>query len=80
LSQRCILAIGDTGNGKSTTAAVFGAENPGIGGSSKSETSEVTIHPIRNGGFYIDTPGFNDSDENKGDDETVVSIFRKMLE
>ena len=51
-----------------------------IGHSSKSETKEISIHSIRNKGYYIDTPGFNDSDEGKDDNETVLSIFRKMLE
>ncbi|CAG8625654.1 9628_t:CDS:2 [Ambispora leptoticha] len=30
--------------------------------------------------FHIDTPGFDDSDEDKSDEETVFSIFLKMLE
>ncbi|RIA97790.1 hypothetical protein C1645_813666 [Glomus cerebriforme] len=79
LSQRCILAVGNTGNGKSFTATVFGAQNVIIGHSSKSQTDTITIHKIKNGGFYIDTPGFDDSDEDKGDDDTVRSIFRKMF-
>ncbi|GBB97380.1 hypothetical protein RclHR1_02980019 [Rhizophagus clarus] len=79
LSQRCILAIGNTGNGKSFTATIFGAQSVKIGHSSKSETDSITIYAIK-GGFYIDTPGFDDSDEYKNDDETVRSIFRKMME
>ncbi|CAB4489888.1 unnamed protein product [Rhizophagus irregularis] len=77
--QRCILAVGNTGNGKSFTATIFGAQNVKIGHSSKSETDTITIYGIK-GGFYIDTPGFDDSDEYKNDDETVRSIFRKMME
>ncbi|CAG8436321.1 3040_t:CDS:2 [Diversispora eburnea] len=79
LSQRCILAIGNTGNGKSFTATIFGAQNVKIGHTSKSETHTITIYPI-NGGFYIDTPGFDDSDEKKSDDDNKRSIFLNMLE
>lgn len=77
--QRCILAIGNTGNGKSFTATIFGAQNVKIGHSTKSETQTITVYGIK-GGFYIDTPGFDDSDEDKGDDETVRSIYLKMVE
>ncbi|RHZ61907.1 hypothetical protein Glove_345g57 [Diversispora epigaea] len=80
LSQRCIIAIGNTGNGKSFTATVFGARNVRIGHSSESETDTITIHPIEKGGFYVDTPGLDDSHEEKDDDGTKRSIFLKMLE
>jgi hypothetical protein len=50
-----------------------------IGHTSKSETDTITIYDIE-GGFYIDTPGLDDSDENKDDDETVRSIYLKMVE
>ncbi|GBB97378.1 hypothetical protein RclHR1_02980017 [Rhizophagus clarus] len=78
-SQRCILAVGNTGNGKSFTATIFGAQNAKIGNSSKSETDTITVYDI-NGGFYIDTPGFDDSDEDKDDEGTVRSIYLKMVE
>ena len=51
-----------------------------IGHLSETETSEFTIHHIvlkKVSGFYIDTPEFNDSNEDKNDNETVLSIFRK---
>src|SRR5437773_604087 len=44
-------------------ATVFGAQNVRISHSSKSETKEIMIHPIKKGDFYIDTSGFNDSEE-----------------
>ncbi|POG80572.1 hypothetical protein GLOIN_2v1513485, partial [Rhizophagus irregularis DAOM 181602=DAOM 197198] len=78
LTQQCILAIGDTGNGKSFTANIFGA-NAKVGDTSISETDEITIYNIK-GGFYIDTPGFNDTDEEKKDEKTVHLIFLKMME
>ncbi|RIA86183.1 hypothetical protein C1645_741031 [Glomus cerebriforme] len=59
----------------------FGAQNVRIGHSTESETDTVTIHNIKGpGGFYIDTPGFDDSDESKVDDEVKRSISCKMLE
>ncbi|RHZ75619.1 hypothetical protein Glove_212g115 [Diversispora epigaea] len=77
LLQRCILAVGNTGLGKSFTATIFGAEDAKVGDSSESETRKITIHNI-DGGFYIDTPGFDDSDDDKGDEETVRLIFFAM--
>jgi hypothetical protein len=44
-----------------------------------SETERITIHSIEKGGFYIDTPGFDDSDEDKSDDETIHEIYLEML-
>ncbi|CAG8636911.1 14209_t:CDS:2, partial [Ambispora leptoticha] len=67
------------GEWKSLTATIFGAQNVRIGHSTKSETDKITIHNIK-GGFYIDTPGFDDSDEDKNDEETVFSISLKILE
>ncbi|CAB4415871.1 unnamed protein product [Rhizophagus irregularis] len=78
-SQRCILAVGNTGNGKSFTATIFGAQNVKIGHTTKSETQTITVYDIK-GGFYIDTPGLDDSDEDKNDDETVRLIYLKMVE
>ncbi|CAG8594710.1 7997_t:CDS:2, partial [Paraglomus brasilianum] len=76
--KRCILAIGETGLGKSFTATVFGAKGVKVGHSTESETDKVTFYDIGNGSFYVDTPGFNDSDEEKSDDETVRLILREM--
>ncbi|CAG8630686.1 11179_t:CDS:2 [Ambispora gerdemannii] len=79
VNSRCILAIGKTGNGKSFTGTIFGARDAEIGNDTKSKTEKVTFHNIGNGSFYVDTPGFDDSNEDKGDDETVHSIFRTMV-
>ncbi|CAG8545747.1 4387_t:CDS:2 [Funneliformis mosseae] len=79
-SRRCILAIGNTGNGKSFTATIFGAKNVKIGHSTKSETDTISIHNTKDGDFYIDTPGFDDSNEHKDDEQTKRSIFFKMME
>ncbi|CAG8594688.1 7996_t:CDS:2 [Paraglomus brasilianum] len=76
--NECILAIGETGLGKSFTATIFGATGVKVGHSTESETDKVTFCDIGNGSFYIDTPGFNDSNEEKSDDETVCSILREM--
>ncbi|CAG8657817.1 9932_t:CDS:2, partial [Paraglomus brasilianum] len=78
-SQRCILAIGQTGLGKSFTATVFGAKGVKVGHTSESETQSVTVYKIKDG-IYIDTPGFDDSDVNKHDDETARSIIHVMVE
>ncbi|CAI2165842.1 18523_t:CDS:2 [Funneliformis geosporum] len=80
MPNSCILAIGNTGNGKSFTATIFGAKDVRIGHSTKSETDTITVHNIKDGGFYIDTPGFDDSDEHKDDEDTKRSIFFKMME
>ncbi|CAG8528746.1 12554_t:CDS:2, partial [Ambispora leptoticha] len=53
---------------KSLTATIFGAQNVRIGHLTKSKSDTITIHNIK-GGFYIDTPGFDDSDEDKNDEE-----------
>ncbi|CAI2167283.1 18524_t:CDS:2 [Funneliformis geosporum] len=76
----CILAIGNTGNGKSFTATIFGAKDVRIGHSTKSETDTITVHNIKDGGFYIDTPGFDDSDEHKDDEDIKRSMFFKMMD
>ncbi|CAG8432764.1 497_t:CDS:2 [Diversispora eburnea] len=52
----------DTGNGKSFAGTIFGASST-VGHSSKSETDEVTAHDCGNGCFYVDTPGFDDTNE-----------------
>ncbi|CAG8749407.1 1580_t:CDS:2, partial [Racocetra fulgida] len=51
-----------------------------VGHSTNSETEEVTVHDIGNETFYIDTSGFDDSDENKNDEENKRLIFQKMLD
>ncbi|RIB15034.1 hypothetical protein C2G38_2039681 [Gigaspora rosea] len=78
--SQCIIAIGKTGTGKSFTGNIFGARNIKIGNSAHSVTKEVTIYDIENGNFYVDTPGFDDSDEKKSDDETARLIFRALLD
>ncbi|CAG8520976.1 5308_t:CDS:2 [Ambispora gerdemannii] len=80
LHQRCILAIGKTGNGKSFTGTIFGAQDAEVGNGTKSKTEKVTFHDIGNSSFYVDTPGFDDSDEDKDDAETVRLIFRTMVD
>ncbi|RHZ64623.1 hypothetical protein Glove_321g39 [Diversispora epigaea] len=79
MSNQCILAIGKTGNGKSFTGTVFGAPTK-VGHSTTSETDDVTVNDCGNGRFYVDTPGFDDSDENKGDTETTRVILRTMVD
>ncbi|CAG8506252.1 7558_t:CDS:2 [Funneliformis mosseae] len=78
--SRCIFAIGNTGTGKSFTATFFGAKNVKIGRSTNSEINEVTIYNIKDGGFYIDTPGLDASHENTNDEKIKRSIFFKMME
>ncbi|CAG8756765.1 5425_t:CDS:2, partial [Racocetra fulgida] len=79
ITRKCILAIGKTGNGKSFTAGVFGAKNAREGNQAESLTQETTIYDCENRYIYIDTPGFDDSDEAKGDDETARNILREMV-
>ncbi|CAG8522121.1 15208_t:CDS:2 [Acaulospora morrowiae] len=91
LSQRCILAVGDTGLGKSFTAKVLGAEEAEIGNGTGSKTASVNVYTIKvankNGEnkstLYIDTPGFADTnadtDKSKTDEETKRRIFNNML-
>ncbi|CAG8503900.1 12209_t:CDS:2 [Dentiscutata erythropus] len=78
--SQCIIAIGKTGTGKSFTGNVFGARGVKVENSSRSGTKEVTIYDIEDGNFYVDTPGFDDSDESKNDDETTRLIFRALLD
>ncbi|KAF0469120.1 variable surface lipoprotein [Gigaspora margarita] len=62
IENQCILAIGRKGTGKSSTGKVFGAPNiiP-----EQPDASKVTVNDIKNGSFYIETPGFDNYDEDK---------------
>ncbi|CAG8532768.1 8240_t:CDS:2 [Diversispora eburnea] len=75
--QQCILAIGKTGNGKIFTGTIFGASTI-VGHKTTSKTDEVAVHDCGNGRFYVDTFGFDDSDEKKSDAETARKILRSM--
>ncbi|RHZ58307.1 hypothetical protein Glove_374g42 [Diversispora epigaea] len=75
--EKCILAIGKTGNGKSFTATIFGAKAES-GSSTKSVTEKVAVHDCGNNCKYVDTPGFDDSNEGKADSETARVILRTM--
>ncbi|RUP44008.1 hypothetical protein BC936DRAFT_150080 [Jimgerdemannia flammicorona] len=75
---KCVLAIGDTGNGKSFTATVFGATAE-VGHGPSSMTNKVKVHRCVDNRFvYIDTPGFNDSNPDKADQDTARSILITM--
>ncbi|CAG8499668.1 42616_t:CDS:2 [Gigaspora margarita] len=76
--SQCIIAVGKTGNGKSLTGNIFGARDAKVGNLSTSQTSKVTIYDIGNDNFYVDTPGFDDSDETKCDDDIARLIFRAL--
>ncbi|CAG8537100.1 1109_t:CDS:2 [Dentiscutata heterogama] len=78
--QQCIIAIGKTGNGKSFTGTIFGAQDAKVGNSSSSQTTKVTVYDIGDSNFYVDTPGFDDSDETKSDYDTARLIFRTLLD
>ncbi|CAG8542778.1 6235_t:CDS:2 [Diversispora eburnea] len=75
--EKCILAIGKTGNGKSFTGNIFGAKTE-VSDSTKSVTNEVAVHDCGNNCRYVDTPGFDDSNEGKDDAETARVILRTM--
>ncbi|CAG8632312.1 18425_t:CDS:2 [Dentiscutata erythropus] len=77
---QCIIAIGKTGNGKSFTGTIFGARDAIVGNSSSSQTTKVTVYDIGDSNFYVDTPGFDDSDEAKSDDDIARLIFRTLLD
>ncbi|CAG8551347.1 13626_t:CDS:2 [Racocetra fulgida] len=53
------------------------AQNIKIGHLAKSETDKVTVHDIGNRSFYVDTPGFDDSDEDMSDSETKPTASLK---
>ncbi|CAG8594732.1 5007_t:CDS:1, partial [Paraglomus brasilianum] len=72
--KQCILAIGETGLGKSFTATIFGVKGVKVDYSTEPETDTVTFYDIGNGNFHDDTPGFDCCCEEKTDDETVCSI------
>ncbi|CAG8789672.1 9012_t:CDS:2 [Cetraspora pellucida] len=76
--SQCIIAIGKTGNGKSFTGAIFGAQSIKVGNSAQSVTTEVTVYDIGDDNVYVDTPGFDDSNESN-DDEIARLIFRALL-
>ncbi|CAG8488976.1 9661_t:CDS:2 [Racocetra fulgida] len=71
---------GHTGNGKSFTGTIFGAQGAKVGNSAHSVTTDVTVYDLGNDNFYVDTPGFDDSNENNSYDETARLIFRALLE
>ncbi|CAG8688456.1 14709_t:CDS:2 [Cetraspora pellucida] len=75
--KKVILALGKSGNGKSFTAGVFGAINAIASSSSISVTSKVEVHESDNY-VYIDTPGFDDSDEHVIDEDTEKHILHTM--
>ncbi|CAG8528478.1 7671_t:CDS:2 [Ambispora leptoticha] len=77
--KQCILAVGKTGNGKSFTGTILGAQTR-VGSTSNSETNQVSIHPCGNDRFYIDTPGFDDSDENVDDANTARAVLKSMAD
>ncbi|CAG8743331.1 15601_t:CDS:2, partial [Racocetra persica] len=59
------------------TGTIFGMRDAKVENSSSSQTTKVTVYNIGNGNFYVNTPGFDNSDENKNDDETAPTASFK---
>ncbi|RUS32033.1 hypothetical protein BC938DRAFT_476446 [Jimgerdemannia flammicorona] len=79
MTTRYVLAIGDTGNGKSYTARIFGAQEAVVGHGPASQTQEVKCHKCENGRYiYIDTTGFDDSDPTSTDQNNARAILMSM--
>ncbi|CAH1759408.1 14894_t:CDS:2 [Entrophospora sp. SA101] len=81
-NKKCILAIGRTGNGKSFTAKIFGANDAIVSDGADSCTKGTMLYTCGDNGFlYIDTQGFDDSEGVKGGDaQTALSILKTMNE
>ncbi|CAG8745850.1 9277_t:CDS:2, partial [Dentiscutata erythropus] len=57
----------------------FGA-NSEVGHSTNSKTKGTIVHDCGNGRSYVDTRGFDDSDEKKDDAEIAREILRKIVD
>nr|CAG8645257.1 10235_t:CDS:2 [Entrophospora candida] len=81
-NKKCILAIGRSGNGKSFTAKILGADDAIVSDGADSCTKGTKLYTCGDNGFlYIDTQGFDDSEGVKGGDaQTALSILKTMNE